>query len=167
MKKLFCLVLVLLICAVSACAEMDVSQMSTGDLVKLKESINMQLHADALREDSHVLFEDDEISVQYDGYTIETYSDSYIRFSFIWVNKSDRDIKLRYDQFIINGCTLDLEGQVDLPAGSVTINESVNRADTFIKYGIDEVDTLRLYFSDQDRNQFIGETISIEHNENP
>lgn len=166
MKKLFCLVIVLLLCTASGCAEVDVSQMSSGDLVKLKESINMQLHADALRDDSLVLFENDEISVQYDGYTIDTYTDSsYLLFSFIWVNKSDRDLRIRYDQFVINGCTLDIEGQVDLPAGSVTINESVNRADIFYKYGIDEVETLRLYFSDQDRNQFIGETINIENPE--
>lgn len=162
MKKLFCLVLVLLICAVSACAEMDVSQMSTGDLVKLKESINMQLHADALRDDSRILFENEAMSIQYDDIVFGSEGDfQFMRITFIINNKTGETMTLRYGHIVINGCTVEMGRYTDIPAESISIDEQTLDASIYLKYGIEAIETIRIVFSDAQKNQYTSNVIDV------
>lgn len=113
-------------------------------------------------ESKPLLYEDDVVSIRYSDIHLEKVGDSaYLKSSFLFENKTPNEIEVVCKNIIINGCAVYLSKFVDIPSDCVYIHEWTSDADTFLQYGIEDIDTVSISFNVDNGENIRSDTVSV------
>jgi len=134
--------------------------LSYDQLVELKKNVDLAIQENKIAEDKPLLYEEDDLTIRYSGMELDG---SYLKVSFYFENRTQKEIEVTCKTVIVNGCAIYLSKFVDIPYDCVYIHEWTTDAETFLNYGLDadNVESIAITFDINNGDNIQSKTAMI------